>query len=99
RLAEAVLVIPTLRNKPVLTVSDADGFLPLGGHVQLYNRGGHMKLRLDVDNLQRVDLSASAQLLRVAEVIQSGSSRRGGALQLPIRERARAVARVTGLGR
>ena len=69
--AEATAVpqfIAQLRAKSVLMVSDADGFLRLGGHVQLYQRGGQFKLRIDVGNLKRSELSASAPLLRVAEV-------------------------------
>jgi hypothetical protein len=68
-LTDAAQMLTSLRAKPVLTVSDADGFLPLGGHVQLFNRAGQVKLRLDLKNLKRADLSASAPLLRVAEVI------------------------------
>lgn len=68
-LGEVAQMLATVRTKPVLTVSDADGFLSLGGHVQLYNRSGQMKLRLDLGNLKRAELVASAPLLRVAEVI------------------------------
>jgi hypothetical protein len=65
----AVQMLGPLRNKPILIVSDADGILRLGGHVQLFTRGGQLRLRLDVRNLKRADLTASAQLLRVAEVV------------------------------
>jgi hypothetical protein len=67
-LGNSAQMIGPLRARPVLTVSDADSFLRLGGQVQLVNRGGQMRLRLDHSNLQRAGLSASAQLLRVAEV-------------------------------
>lgn len=69
QLGAAAQMIAPLRAKPVLMVSDADSFLRLGGHVQLFNRGGQIRLRLDARNLKRADLSASAQLLRVAEVV------------------------------
>lgn len=78
QMAEAVQLIPLLRSKAVLTVSDGEGFLPLGGHVQMYNRGGQVKLRLDVDNLKRAELTASAQLLRVAETVGTGGRSRSG---------------------
>jgi hypothetical protein len=82
RMTDAVEMIPVLRAKSILTVSDADGFLPLGGHVQLYSRGGQMKLRLDLDNLKRGELNPSAQLLRVAEIVDGDRARRGGVLRL-----------------
>lgn len=61
-------MIGPLRTKPMLTVSDAEGFLRLGGHVQLYNRAGQVRLRLDLRNLKRSEFGASASLLRVSEV-------------------------------
>ncbi|HVS53398.1 MAG TPA: YfiR family protein [Opitutaceae bacterium] len=69
-IARVTQTITTLRTKPILMVGDSDGFLNLGGHVQLFNRGGQVKLRLALNNLKRSDLAASAPLLRVAEVIQ-----------------------------
>lgn len=63
----AAQMIASLRDKPVLTVSDAEGFLRLGGHVQFFTRGGQLKLRVDLRNLKRAELTASSQLLRVAE--------------------------------
>lgn len=87
QMEEAVRWLPGLRGKPVLTVSDGDGFLPLGGHVQMFSRGGQLKLRLDADNLKRGELTASSQLLRVAEVIGGDRTRRRGALQLPLQQR------------
>lgn len=59
------------RSKSILTVSDADGFFRLGGHVQFYTRGGQVRLRLDLKNLKQADLTPSSQLLRVSEVIQN----------------------------
>jgi hypothetical protein len=58
-----------LRDKPILTVGAVDGFLRLGGHVQFFNRAGQIRLRLDLRNLRRAELSASAALLRVADVV------------------------------
>ena len=63
----AAQMVAGLKEKSVLTVSDADGFLLLGGHVQFYNQGSQIRLRLDLANLKRADLTASSQLLRVAE--------------------------------
>jgi hypothetical protein len=64
-------MIGPLRTKPVLLVSDADSFLRLGGHVQLFARNGQTRLRLNVPNFQRAELVPSAQLLRVAELVNN----------------------------
>lgn len=55
-----------LQSRPVLTVSDAEGFLRLGGHVQLYRQGGNVRLRVSPAGLEQAGLQASSQLLRVA---------------------------------
>lgn len=68
-LSGAAPMLGPLRSRPVLVVSDADSILRLGGHVQLFTRSGQPRLRLDLRNLKRVGLTASSQLLRVAEVI------------------------------
>lgn len=70
QIGSVVPLIVQLHTRPVLMVSDAEGFLRLGGHVQMFNRGGQVKLRLDVENLKRAELTASAQLLRVAEIVK-----------------------------
>lgn len=67
-MANVTQMVGVLRARPVLMVSDADGFLRLGGHVQMYNRAGQVRLRLDLGNLKRAELAASAPLLRVVEV-------------------------------
>lgn len=66
---ELVRLVGEVRSKSVLTVSDADGFLRLGGHVQLQRSRGQFKLRLNVAALRRAELSPSASLLRVAEIV------------------------------
>jgi len=68
--------LPELETSHVLLVSDAEGFLLLGGHVQFVNRAGRIRLRLAPDNLRRAELHASAQLLRVADAPALSRSRR-----------------------
>jgi hypothetical protein len=68
-LEETMKLLTPLRARPLLAVGDVDGFLRSGGHVQFFNRAGQVRLRLAAGNLKRAELSASAQLLRVAEVV------------------------------
>ena len=69
-LPNFVARLPELRNSPTLLVSDAEGFLLLGGHVQFLTRSGRMRLRLAPDHLQDANLHASAQLLRIARSVE-----------------------------
>ncbi len=64
--SEMVRWIGPLRSRPVLTVSDADGFLRLGGHVQLYRQGLKVRLRVNPAGMEQAGLQPSSQLLRVA---------------------------------
>jgi hypothetical protein len=59
-------VLARLANKPILTVSDADGFLELGGHVRFVPQATGTRLRMSVPNLKASGLESRAQLLRLA---------------------------------
>lgn len=79
--SEAVPTVATrfaeLHRRPILFASDTEGFLHLGGHVQFFTRGGRMRLRLAPQQLRRSELHASAQLLRVAEIVERLDTPRG----------------------
>ncbi|QYM78374.1 YfiR family protein [Horticoccus luteus] len=68
-LTESAQLVAGLRDKPVLLVSDSDGFLRLGGQILLYKRGTQVRLRIDLANLRRSNLTASTSLLRVADLV------------------------------
>lgn len=64
----AAPLIAALQQEPILLVSDAEGFLHLGGHIQFYSRAGEVKIRVAPANLKESHLTASSQLLRIARV-------------------------------
>jgi hypothetical protein len=64
--ATRTAVLARLARKPILTVSDADGFLELGGHVRFVSRPPHTVLRVSPENLKASGLDARSQLLRLA---------------------------------
>jgi hypothetical protein len=66
RLAE---VVATVRNSPVLTVSDTDAFAKRGGIVQIFVEGGKLKFRINARSARRARLALSSRLLALAEVI------------------------------
>jgi hypothetical protein len=57
-------VLERTRGKPILTISDADGFLELGGHVRFVPQATHVRLSVSATNLKASQLEARAQLLR-----------------------------------
>lgn len=59
-------ILPRVARRPVLTISDADGFLELGGHVRLVEEPPRLSLRISVANLKSSGLEGRAQLLRLA---------------------------------
>lgn len=59
-------VLARIERRPVLTISDADGFLALGGHVRLVPDAPHARLQISAVNLRASGLEARAQLLRIA---------------------------------
>ncbi len=59
-------VLARLAHKPVLTVSDADGFLELGGHVRFEARPPHTRLQISAENLKASGLEVRSQLMRLA---------------------------------
>jgi hypothetical protein len=59
-----------LTGKPVLTISTFPGFLAQGGMIELFQENN--KFRFDVDNqqLKRVELKLSAQVLKLARSVR-----------------------------
>jgi hypothetical protein len=66
RLAEAVA---SVRDSPVLTVSDTDAFAKRGGIVQIFVESGKMKFRVNARSARRARLALSSRLLALAELV------------------------------
>ncbi|KAF0179638.1 MAG: transmembrane protein [Limisphaerales bacterium] len=67
RLAD---LAPLLRDKPVLTVSDADAFIQQGGVIGLVKRGGNIRLQISLDAANAAGLKVSSKLLTLAEQVK-----------------------------
>jgi len=61
--------VSTLRDTPVLTVSDSDTFTKRGGIVQIFVESGKMKFRINSRSARRARLQLSSRLLALAEVV------------------------------
>jgi hypothetical protein len=59
-------ILLTLKDAPVLTVSDIAGFLDRGGMVQFIVRGSHVRFAVNLAPVQRDHMMLSSELLKVA---------------------------------
>lgn len=66
RIAE---IVSTLRDVPVLTVSDSEAFARRGGIVQIFVESGKMKFRINTRSAKRARLQLSSRLLALAEIV------------------------------
>jgi len=62
-------ITASLRNRPILTVSDEDRFAERGGMVRFVTDRNRIRLQINVDAAQGASLTISSKLLRVAEIV------------------------------
>lgn len=65
--------LEALKNRPILTVSDAEEFLRCGGMIQFYTEDAKVRLRISNEATRAARLSVSSKLLRVADVVTTRS--------------------------
>ena len=68
RVAE---ILAAVKNRPVLTVSDGDGFASQGGIIQFFTDKNRIRIRINLDAAEAANLTISSKLLRVAEVVRT----------------------------
>jgi YfiR/HmsC-like len=64
-------IVMSLGNRPILTVSDAEGFAQRGGMIRFVTQRNRIGLQLNLEAAQAAHLTISSKLLRVAEVVTS----------------------------
>jgi hypothetical protein len=63
-------ILLALRDRPVLTIADFDGFARRGGMIELFKSpDSKVRLRINLEAAKKNSLAISAKLLRVAEVV------------------------------
>jgi len=65
-IAKATPLIAGLRDAPVLTLSDIDGFTTMGGIAQFFFEHGQLRFKVDRDSAKRARLQISSRLLQLA---------------------------------
>jgi hypothetical protein len=56
-------LLSALRDVPVLTISDLDGFMELGGIARFFFEQGHLRFSVNLASAQRAHLQISSRLL------------------------------------
>ena len=62
-------ILATLKNRPILTAGDGDGFANRGGMIHFFTSANHIRLRINLEAAQAANLTISSKLLRVAEIV------------------------------
>ena len=62
-------ILARLKNRPILTVSDADRFAERGGMIRFVTDRSRIRLQINPGAAEAAHLTISSKLLRVAEVI------------------------------
>lgn len=63
---QAAKVVVSLRDAPVLTISDVSGFTQLGGIAQFFFKHGQLRFSVQVEAARRARLQISSRLLALA---------------------------------
>jgi hypothetical protein len=63
-------ILGNLRGKPILTVSDIDGFADRGGMIEFITDEKKIRLRVNVPATKAANLTVSSKLLKLAEIKQ-----------------------------
>jgi YfiR/HmsC-like len=62
-------ILAGLKHRPILTVSDADGFAERGGMIRFVTDRNRIRLQLNTNATEAAHLTVSSKLLRVAEIV------------------------------
>jgi hypothetical protein len=66
--------LEALAHKPVLVVGDEPGFAARGGMLGLVSRMGQISFEVNLDSVQRANLSLSSKFLRLATLVDGNSA-------------------------
>lgn len=65
--ASIPMIVAAMKQRPILTVSDADDFISQGGMIQFFNEGDHVRFRINNEAADRAGLKLSAKLLQLGK--------------------------------
>lgn len=65
-------ILPSLKGRSLLTVSDADGFMRQGGMVRFVTENGKIRLKINVEAAKAGELTISSKILSPATIVVPG---------------------------
>jgi hypothetical protein len=65
-------ILDTLKGRPTLTVSDAEGFARRGGMIRFTTDRNRIRLRINLEAARDAHLTLSSKLLRPAVIVRTG---------------------------
>ena len=65
-------ILDSLKDRSVLTVSDADGFARRGGMIRFVTERNRIRFRVNLEAVRAADLTISSKLLRPAQIVSTG---------------------------
>lgn len=68
--AQVIQILRLTKKYPMLTVSDVDNFIPLGGMVNFFKISNKVRLAMNPNAIRKADLKASANLLKLAKIVK-----------------------------
>lgn len=63
-------ILEKLRGRPILTVSDCDGFARQGGIIAFYLNAGKVRFQINPEAADRAGLKLSSQLMRLGQIVK-----------------------------
>ena len=69
-MAPGAAALPTLRERPILTVSDAPDFAVRDGIIGLFLEGNRLRFNINIDNAQKAGLRLRSDLLQLAASVE-----------------------------
>ena len=72
--ARPEVILAGLKQRAILTVSDADRFAERGGMIRFVTDRSRIRLQLNLEAAQAAHLTISSKLLRVAEIVRRPGS-------------------------
>lgn len=66
-------ILEQLEGRPVLTISDMEGFCELGGMIQFVSIQGKMRFYINRRAAEHAQLTISSQLLKMAKIVEGGA--------------------------
>jgi len=62
-------ILKKIKMKPILTVGDTPDFVKRGGMVGLFEEGGRIRIRLDLERAESAGMNISSKLIEVSQLV------------------------------